>query len=330
MAVAVAQAAAVGVASWADGAWYLEKGKGLAQHYGAWAILVTDPLLLAATGFLDRQFMVTMTTLPLASGREPRRKMWRMLHRYVPLVRARGGSAFLYLLMVVVGVYCWAQNVQGTYDPSGPDHHVIFEHHDVFDSGLHPWSFAAFKLCLFISWVLIYPIVGFKFLTIAIATWSILRQSELQAILCPRVEHPDCCYGLKNVGTLNIALLAPYFLVFIAIFSLLITHRMIYDSLMIPLIIVSIIFVVTSFVVIRPVYSILSKAKQQMYDELAKSSLEESSRSERSLRRFTAKRMLYSVANATPYTDNTKMILIGMRAVPVLAMALKFVRSSAG
>lgn len=320
--VAIVQAVAAAAASWVEGAWFLPGSKGFSQHYGAWAILITDPLLLAATGFLDRHFLVTMTTLPLCSGRDSRRTMWQLLHRYVPFVRGKGPSAFLYLLMVVVGLYCWAKNVQGTFDPTGADRYVIFDHHDVFDSGNHPWSFVIFKVCLFVSWVVIYPIVGFKFLTVAISTRAILRAADLNGILCPRVEHPDCCYGLKNVGTLNIALLAPYVLVFIAIFSLLLTHNIIYDSLKIPLIAVSLMFIATSYVVIRPVYSILSRSRRKIYEELAETSLEDSSSSQRRLHAFTSKRLLFSVANATPYTDGTKWIIAAMRATSAVIAGL--------
>jgi hypothetical protein len=337
LAIASAQAAAVAMTSWLDGSWFLSEGngfssegKGFSQHYGAWAILITDPLLLLASGFLDRQFMVTLVTLPLCRGRAPKRRMWQMMRRYVPFVRGRGAGVLLYALMVVVGFYWWALNVVQTYDPTGSYRHAIFDHHDVFDSGLHIWSFVVFKACLFLSWVIIYPIVGFKFLTVALSTFAILRKTEMEGLVCPRVEHPDGCYGLKNVGTLNIAILAPYLLVFSAIVALWFTHQMIYGSLVVPLTFVTAVFLVTSFIVIRPVYSILCRARLNAYNELVKTCTDAPSKSGADLYRFTVKRFFYSAASASPYSDGTKVLIAAMRAAPVLVLALRFFRPSGG
>jgi hypothetical protein len=336
--LAIAQAGAVALVSWLEGtwtlglegSWTLERGKGFSQHYGAWAILITDPLLLIACGFLDRQFVVTLMTLPLRRGQQPKERAQQLLRKYAAFVRAKGLRVVLYVLMVIVGVLAWGQNVRATYDPSGPHHHPIFDHHDVFDSGLHIWSYLTFKACLFVSWVIIYPLVAYKFLTIAISTWIILRTIEREGHLCPRVEHPDGCYGLRNVGTLNIAILAPCLLVFSAIYALWITHQMVYGSLILPSIALLTFFLVTSFVVIWPVYSSLCRARMAAFKELVDESVESPSKSDSDLYRFTARRFFYHAASASPYSVGTKTLITAMRAAPILVFGFKLLRSSDG
>lgn len=250
--------------------------------------------------------------------------MGGLIKRYVPITRGRGTSIFIYIVCLIVGIYAWSQNVYHTIDPSGSHAHPIFKHHDVFDSGNYPLSFAVFKVCLFVSWVMIYPIVGFKFITITVSTWLILNKVKDENLVCAHVEHPDCCYGLKNVGTLNIAILAPYLLVFTAIFSLRFTHEMIYKSLVIPFGIVSVIFILASFAVIWPVYTILSKARIQAYEKLRKSSREAELKTGDDLYSFAAHRLCYGAANASPYSAGTKVIIGAMRVTPVIPIALKF------
>ena len=242
------------------------------------------------------------------------------------VVRARGNGVLLYVLFVVVGLFAWIQNVWLTGNPDGPVRHPIFAHHDVFDSGRHIWSFIAFKACLFLSWVVVYPIVGFKFLTTALATWSILRSAERDSLVLPRVEHPDGCYGLKNVGTLNIAILSPYMLAFIVMFSLLITHQMLYGSVLIPLAGVTVIFLFSSFVVIWPAHLMLWKARDMEYRDLSRSAQNGPPTKDKDLLRFTAKRLFFSAANASPYSETTKILILAMRATPALAFALRLLR----
>ncbi|MCW3848087.1 hypothetical protein OF829_12625 [Sphingomonas sp. LB-2] len=328
----MAQLTAVLLACWWDNSWtisasgkFTEGGRGFLQHYGAWAILLTDPLLLVASGFLDRQFCVAILTLPARADRDAARAITRSLREYLPWVRGKGTAALFYALCLITGLFAWTYNVASTIDPLGALRHPIFAHHDVFDSGLHMRSFIAFKACLFLSWVVVYPIVGFKLVTIIIATRSILRRAEKHGLLQPRVEHPDGCYGLKNVGTLNIAILVPCLLAFFVMFALLVTHQMMYESILIPLIVVSTVFLVTSFIVIWPAQMVLWQARDKEFRDLAKSSRQPPPASDRDLFQFTARRFFFSAAKASPYSDTTKVIILAMRATPpVVSLAIHF------
>lgn len=322
--VALAQALGVLIASASDGTWLLpNNGKGFFQHYGAWAILITDPLLLVASGFLDWQFCVAILTLPLTPDNIAKSRLKSTLKFHLSLVRGRRNTVLLYLLLVVIGLYCWTQNVWQTYDPHGPHHHKIFDHHDVFDSGLHIWGFVTFKICLFLSWVVVYPIVGFKFLTIAWSTRTMLTAAGREGLVLPQAVHPDGCYGLKNVGTLNIAILAPYLLVFAAMYALWFTHRMIYESLYLSWAVVTVVFIVTSFIVIWPAQLMLWRARDKEYKGLLRSSRGATSEDGDKLYQLATQRFFYSASNASPYADGTKVIILLMRASPVFPFLLK-------
>ena len=52
LAVAFIQARLVNVSSYIDGTWHLPAGdKGLFVHYGAWATIITDPLLMISSAY---------------------------------------------------------------------------------------------------------------------------------------------------------------------------------------------------------------------------------------------------------------------------------------
>jgi hypothetical protein len=317
--VTVLQVAALALVSRWEGTWTLDHGLGFSEHLGAWMILL----------MIDKQFRVAMLSLPVAPDLTKKHRLQHLCIRYGRLIRGARGGALFYALLVTLGIFCWGVNVVGTYDPAGPYHHPIFRDHDVFDSGLHMWSYVAFKICLLLSWCVVYPIIGFKFLVVSYSTWKILRVSDAEALVAPRVEHPDGSYGLKEVGNLNIALLVPYFLVFALIASLFETHKLLYGSLIAPMAIVVALFLLTSFVVIWPASRILDRAKGKLYAELRQDSVRDRSGSKSELR-FVIQRFYYGAANASPYSDGTKVVIVAMRISPIVGLALNYLRPSAG
>src|SRR5712691_38454 len=60
------------------------------------------------------------------------------------------------LLLVITGFLSWLNNVYQTIDP------IPFYRHDVFDAASHRLGFIVYKICLFVSWVIVYPIAGFE------------------------------------------------------------------------------------------------------------------------------------------------------------------------
>ncbi|MEJ0041963.1 MAG: hypothetical protein WDM81_07005 [Rhizomicrobium sp.] len=310
IATAVVQAAVVGLAAWFSGAWWISGGVGFSRHYGAWAILVTDPLLLIASGFAHKQFRFAMATLPQCPSDNAGLKLRRLLREQMVLVRGEGYSALLFALIVVVGLYAWVVNLIHTYDPSAT------YHHQVFDSGKYLASYIAFKGCLFLSWVVVYPIIVYEFLSVAIATFVILRTARRTHLICPIAIHPDNCYGLGAVGTLNVAILAPFLLVFIAIFAVMATHDVLYDAILLPLGLVTVVFLATSVVVIWPVYSLLSSARDTVYHQLRKQQVPGGLRRDINPFQFAAERFHFNAASASPYSVTMRTTILAMRTFP--------------
>jgi hypothetical protein len=312
--LAALQMAIVVACSRGDGSWMLTNGKGLSQHLAAWVILVTDPLLLLSGAVLYRQFLISMLTLP-ARGEVSRIEIKLLLRRWLPLIHARGKYQYIYFLCLVAGFLGWLLNVKHTIDP------VSTYNHDVFDSAAHLPSFIAFKTALFLSWAIVYPSVGFLFLATAFSTWRILRCSERMSLIEPRMEHPDHCYGLRNIGTLNIAVLAPFLIVFSSIYAIIETHQTLYGAIIAPIVIVFVLFIWTSYIVIRPVYSLLGAARTKAYNNLVKR-IDAEPPSPYLRLRLAVDRLIYSTATASPYSTGTKIVLVAMQGVSAMPLAL--------
>jgi len=259
-----------------------------------------------------------MTTLPVRGPTEQAR-LCVEARFWLRVMRASGPYKYIYFLFFVPHLFGWVLNLVHTSDP------VSTYQHDVFDSIMHFRSFVAFKGVLFISWVVIYPPVEFLFFTTALATGRIIRLAERSALIVPRVEHPDQCYGLKNIGTLNIALLLPFFLIASSMYSIVETHRTLYPAIVVPAAILAVTFLWTSFVIIRPVHRILSGAKRSAYRSLARR-LKELPPDDSTGFPVAIERFLYSTANASPYSAGTKAMLLAMRGASLVPVVLKFVR----
>src|ERR1700730_1336318 len=248
IAFGLAQICAIVAATYADGSWYLhERDRGLFEHYGAWALLVTDPLLLISASYAYRQFRIAMSTLPLCLPSATPSRVRQVQRPYIEFIHLRERARWVYLLLLFVGLLAWANNLRQTSNPEQ------FFGHDVFDSTSFRYGFIVYKVILFNSWVFIYPIVGFLLISMCFSVRIILTPLQAQHMICPNVLHPDGCYGLANLGTLNLCLLSPYLLAFSVVFAVAVTHEAIYASLVIPLFVLSIVFIAVSVVTIQPI-----------------------------------------------------------------------------
>lgn len=312
----VAQVAAIIACSYWEGTLFLPgHGKGLFQHYGAWAVLISDPVLLVAAGWAAYRFRIAMAALPLCAKTQPE-AVEPLLKPWLGFARARGNGAMGYVILIVVGLMALLNNIYQTRMP------LEFYGHDVFDSSTHLYSFVVFKVILASSWVGVYPIVGYILISASMSTWIILKRLGRRGMLCPDVKHPDNCYGLRNFGTLNIALLAPYAVVYSVIFLLWYTHENIYGSMLVPLVVVSALLVLMSYVIIFPVYALLRNAKRVTF-----ASLEQRSRSHDDdndhVARFMIERLSFVLADASPYTATGKVLIAIIRLLPGIAVLVK-------
>jgi len=315
----VAQVLLLVGASMIDGTLRLANGVGLLQHYGAWVVLVTDPLLLIATGYANYRFTYALAHLPTCQTTQALNSVEQFLKPHVDRVAARGAYAYGYVACCVAAVLAWANNLYQTSNP------VPFYRHDVFDSSAHLFGFLVFKLCVFISWVIVYPIAGYLLITISLSTWMILHGGRLRNLICPAVTHPDNCYGMRNIGRLNISLLIPFALVYSVMASILMTHGRFYRSIDVPLTFVTALFLVESFAVIWPARRLLMDAKHSTLDELATIS-ERFQRNEvktDEIARFGILRSCFSSAVSSPYSLGGQLGVTAIRAMYVAVLSAK-------
>jgi hypothetical protein len=315
------QAAFVVVATYLDNSWYLQSpNKGLFQHYGACALLITDPLLLVSASYAYRRFRIALSTLPLCDPERDRSRARAIARPYLEFLHLKGRARYAYLLFVTVGILAWANNIYETANPK------IYFKHDVFDSTTFHFGYYVYKTVLFDSWVIIYPIVGFLLLLMCFFIRLILIKLRLRQMICPNVLHPDGSYGLSNLGTLNICLLTPYLLTFTVIFGVIFTHEAAYASLIVPLFVFSILFIVVSFITIKPVLDQAKEIKRLTYKRLVRRSYSRYVDLSEQLA-FGIERLSYALSNGSPYSQGGRILLLLMRAGPVVLTTTRFLLS---
>lgn len=312
----VTQLLAVSLASWHDHTLFLPSpGRGLLQHYGAVAILVSDVLFLVAAGYARTRFTLAMRDAPLTKDVQARKRWKSLVDRATGWIDGRGPSAYVYLLMVLLGAFGWITNVRKTIHPELP---VNFSH-DVFDGWSHIFGFVAFKFCLFTSWVIIFPIVGYLLVMMACGTWVTLHAAKRDKLLAARVTHPDRCYGFANFGELNVSLLAPFLLAYGVMLSLWLTHAKPYESLLLPMAGMTMVFLLVSYLTIYPLYDVIRAARSKLFDKLRDHNGDPESQNGM---QFAIELLCYQSAKAGPYDSSTEAVLLAMRGITVAATAI--------
>jgi hypothetical protein len=314
------QASLVVACSYLDNTWHLPHGgKGFLDHYGVWAILAADPLVVISTALAWDQFKQTMVDLPMAHIPGCRIRLMRTVAPYKRFIRLKENGIFLYVLFTVVGSLAWINNIYQTTDP------VRFFGHKVFDSTEFIFGFVSTKLAFFVSWVLIYPACCFVTVSLSFSTFFILRKSRSAGLIRPSVFHPDGCYGLSNLGKLNICLLVPFLLSFLVIFAILITHERAYASIVVPLIALTIIFIAISIITIYPILSQAKEAETKSYLRLRKLSAKLPQLDFSGELAFGIERVCFAMSNGSPYSRTAKTILTAFRIIPVTITAIKLI-----
>lgn len=316
----LAQAVIVFTASWLDNTLYLPNaGDGFLEHYGVWAILASDPLLLVATAFAYRQFFISVRTLPINQDEGGTYALQRIIKPFANFINMTGNSKFLYLLLVIVGVLSWLNNLKQTINPS------VTYGNDVFDSSQYILGFIANKACLFISWVIVYPLVGFMLLSMSWAIRQILKQAVFENRVSPKLIHPDSCYGLAKLGTLNIAILLPFVLAYLTMFSLLITHEKTYLSIQIPLVGVTIVLLILSYVTIAPITKLSKRIHRETMTRLAKETVQLEGSRKPPTPKFSLERCCFPTVSPSPYKGITVSMISAIRLLPVALTVSKII-----
>jgi hypothetical protein len=158
----------------------------------------------------------------------------------------------------------------------------------------------------------------------SVSTWILLKKFTTKNVLNPSVLHPDGCYGLSLLGKLNISLLIPYFLSYFVIFMLLITHEAHYFSIIFPLVFLTIVFLVASFVTIGPIIGLGKRINKETYNRLVSISKTYEKKEKHSDRHFIVERICYQFSSGAPYTKTASAVLNFMRVVTVIMTTSRF------
>jgi len=318
LSIAALQSIGILAGSYVDGTLFLpDVGDGFFEHYGVWAILISDPLLLIAAGLAYRRFLIAFDNLPLVQKDAEFKTLERLMDPHMSFLNMSGRSKHVYFLLVATGFLCWLNNLRQTIDP------VEIYGNDVFDSAQYYWGYYANKLNLFNSWVVVYPLVGFMLVSMSVSTRRVLMSLVRDNSLKPNVLHPDGCYGMLNFGLLNASLLVPYLLSYGVIFALLITHETTYFSVMTALVGLTITMLVASFVTIGPITGVGRKVRDDTYEALEEKSKSYNGNRKTLENRFAFERICFASARASPYSKWLQTIVNGARVLPVIMTSLK-------
>jgi len=312
----VVQAAFVYAGSYLDSTLYLfEEGDGFLEHYGVWAILATDPLLLIATSFAYRRFFMALENMPVREDDVCKEHFDVLTKPFLRAVTLQNPYFWVYALLVIIGLLGWVNNLRQTIDP------IAVYGNDVFDAYYYQWGYYANKINLFYSWVVVYPLVGYLLVAMSVSIRFILVRSKEAELLQLTVVHPDGSYGLFNLGILNIALLVPYVLSFSVVYMLLLTHETTYASVIVALGGLSFALVAASFLTIGPISALGRRAQEEAYEKLENQSKTYNADDDKFSERFAFERLCYVSAKASPYSSTAQVIINSARLIPVVLTA---------
>jgi len=318
--VALVQSIGVYYGSALDGTLRLpNEGDGFLEHYGVWAILITDPMLIVAAGLAHRRFLIALDTLPLAPKKESKLSFETIVKPHLEFLNMRSNSKYVYTLLVVVGALSWLNNIRQTIEPSST------YGNDVFDSYQYFWGYYANKLNLFSSWVVVYPLVGFQLVSMSVSIRLILQKLTISGNVAPNVLHPDGCYGMFNLGVLNVVLIFPYFLSYCVVFALLLTHENQYFSIIAPLVGLTVVMVSASFLTVGPITRLGRTIRDKTFRKLESKSKDYNGNNRTLENRFAFERLCYSTARATPYSRWAQALINLLRVAPVVLTAYRLI-----
>lgn len=319
IAFSASQIAALVLATYYEGTFFLPGvGKGLMEHYGVWAIVVTDPLLLISTSYAYCLFRKCLRTIPTNDAeykRQARRTVYRERLSFL-LMKDASGSA-VYLFLVILGCLSFANNIVQTCSPAE------YYGNDVFDASQYTLGFLTNKFNLFLSWVVVYPIAAFFCLTMSVSLYAILKQFRDSGQLVAEMHHPDKCFGHARLGTLNLVLMTPYFLTYNVMFFLAETHESTYMSLIIPLIGMTVIFILASYMTLYPLAAFIRSESAKQVDNIQTQLQYAMHSGVKPTIRVAIDSLYISMMHSTPYSKNSQRLLTALRAATITMTAYK-------
>jgi hypothetical protein len=206
-----------------DTAWRLPAdGKGLAQHYGLWAMFATTPIIILLTSMLARAFAskigatdsycVTLST-------DVRRRLTALADEHVRSLLLKTRTRSIFAFVIIALCFWWLLNAIATLSPVGT------YHHDVVDAFSHRWSYVAVRVYTLFVFGFVYAEAVFVSVHVTVSMFGILRYVDRHDLLKINFFHQDNCAGTSMFGRINLLVLAVYANWFTVIYAMYLTHR---------------------------------------------------------------------------------------------------------
>jgi len=308
--VAVARAAALGVAAYFDGSlWLPGDGVGLLEHPGILAILVGDVVLFILCVYASQMTRLVGRRLPTN-----RRALVQRYFRQVVLRRIfgpRGNFKKILLFLSTIGAIALVNQTVQVMDPTA------YYGHDTFNSVLHPRSFWVNRVNLFTSWCVVIPIFSSYLIAHTMVIRHFFRKCDEHGLVKFQPGHPDQHGGFTFFGWLDTIYMVGLLVVLVEAFLLIITHRRVTLGGLFSLIAITVGFLLIS---VLSIYEVLHVVKRQ--ERLLK--MVSFARTFRKSPNLSLEYlMLVYNAKFSPYSTLALRLAVALRAAAVIPAAIR-------
>jgi hypothetical protein len=318
--------AAVCLGSTLDGTWELAgDGKGLGEHLGFWAWVVTTPLLVELTVAILACFLATMRNLEeFTTGPVPP-QLRRLLGRHLKSISLRSDSRYILYLFSLVGFMFAILNIRETLQPVSTYGNIVY------DSLPFLRGFLLTKMYLMMLWTLVYPPVLYVVLHVTISVSMILKELCDRDLLKIDFFHRDNCGGLSVFGFINTLVMAVYATILVVVICLDLTHSRRYSTLLLSLFATSALLLLQSVATVYYIHKCATIQRNKLLISLNKrlsAALIESPGAERPSDLFSLRAHVLAL-HTFPYAKPVSLAMNILRFSPALVAFGKIFTSGA-
>lgn len=288
-------------------------GRGLLNHWGVWAFLVTNPIIIGLTIFISLLSVKILLNFEKYAIKNDSISIMLARRHALSLV-GYGRYIYILYLFIIIGIMATIVNIKQTQNP------VPIYGNDVFDAVYYPFGFLANKINLFITWSIVYPLAIYVSGHATVSLYFVAKIAHKDKSMKVDFFHPDCCGGLSEFGKINFLIMAVYACFFSVIMALAKTHANRYTSLEVPLVVASFVFIVHSIVGVYYVHKIVDNAKNEEQHKLSFyiNNYIIQNRCEDLPSSMIALYTHVSKVNTYPYTNAISILVNALRAAPAL------------
>lgn len=299
-------------------------GKGLAVHYGIWAIFISSPLLVVFGYAVYSEFLNALTSLSKYTvGDSLPKALEDKVEKHRDSLHLKTSTRYNLWAFIVVGWLCWLLNIKQTIYP--------FDSYgnDVFDAYPHLLGFISFKLYLGVLWVLVYPALSFLAAHIFISLTSILRYMGKEELFRLDFFHEDNCGGVSIFGWINLLLLGMTFIVFSTVMAILMTHEGNYATIWSAVVLSLALIIIQSVTGVYSIHMFVQRKKREVLSKLNKflnDALLADDEHQSFPQEFLAVRDHIAQIRSFPYTKSARIFVNTIRLSPAAVGLMQIIR----